>query len=204
MMLPVAIALCRELPGPKSIRALMLGLAYSASIGGIATPIGTPPNVVLMGIYEETTGKSIGFMDWMLLGGPLAIVFLLIAWFYLTRNVESVENEDSLDRLPRLNPMNSHEKRVLFVFALTALAWITRAQPFGGWSSLLGITTIGDDTIALAAATLLFVVPSGKENGDKLLDWESAGKILRFTHSLWGWHCDCQSFWRIGPFFGHR
>ena len=177
MMLPVVLALCSELPGPKSVRALMLGLAYSASIGGIATPIGTPPNVVLMGIYEETTGKSIGFLDWMMLGGPIAIVFLFIAWFYLTRSLESSENEDSLDHLPKLDAMNSHEKRVLFVFALTALAWITRAQPFGGWSGLLDIKTIGDDTIALAAAALLFVIPSGKGDGDKLLDWESASKI---------------------------
>ena len=69
MMLPVALALCHELPGPKSMRALLLGLAYSDRARWSTTPIGTPPNVVLMGIYEETTGNTIGFLDWMLLGG---------------------------------------------------------------------------------------------------------------------------------------
>ena len=177
MMLPVAIALCGELPGPKSVRSLMLGLAYAASIGGIATPIGTPPNVVLMGIYEETTGKSIGFLDWMVLGGPLAAVFLVVAWFVLTRGLEKHPNEDGLDRLPRLGAVTPYEKRVLFVFAFTALAWIFRAQPFGGWSGLLGIATVGDDTVALAAAALLFVVPNGEGKGEKLLDWETAHKI---------------------------
>ena len=100
---PVAIALCRELPGPKSIRALMLGSLTLLALVVLRHPSARH----LTSCSWESMKKpqrSIGFMDWMLLGGPLAIVFLLIAWFYLTRNVESVENEDSLHRLPRLNP----------------------------------------------------------------------------------------------------
>jgi len=177
MMLPVAMALCQELPGPKSVRALLLGLAYSASIGGIATPIGTPPNVVLMGIYQETTTKTIGFMDWMVLGGPIAIVLLLVAWVYLTRNLEESSASAAGHNLPKLGPMGRHERRVLLVFMLTALAWITRAQPFGGWSGLVGLTTVGDDTVALAAAALLFMIPTGETKGERLLDWETARKI---------------------------
>ena len=175
MMLPVVLALCAELPGPKSVCAMLLGLAYSASIGGIATPIGTPPNVVLMGIYEETTGSGIGFLDWMLLGYPVSAILLVAAWIYLTRNVEkdSSLTSDSADQ--NRASMSSHELRVLIIFALTALAWITRKQPAGGWSELLGAATVGDDTIALAAAALVFVVPSGE--GGKILDWESAVKI---------------------------
>jgi len=177
MMLPVALALCHELPGPKSIRALLLGIAYSASIGGIATPIGTPPNVVLMGIYQEVTGKEVGFLDWMLLGGPIAICLLVVAWVYLTRGLGGTTKANVQNALPDLGAMRTNEKRILTIFALTALAWITRAQPFGGWTGLLELTTVGDDTIALAAAALLFVVPSGEGKGQKLLDWETAVKI---------------------------
>ncbi|MBM73846.1 MAG: sodium:dicarboxylate symporter [Proteobacteria bacterium] len=175
MMLPVVVALCAELPGPKSVCALLLGLAYSASIGGIATPIGTPPNVVLMGVYQETTGADIAFLDWMLLGYPVAIVLLLLAWIYLTRNIER-DDLVQADMSPhKLGSISTQEKRVLIVFALTALAWITRKQPAGGWSYILETTTVGDDTVALAAAALVFVVPNG--SGGKLLDWESAVKI---------------------------
>ena len=177
MMLPVALALCHELPGPASVRALLLGIAYSASIGGIATPIGTPPNVVLMGIYQETTGLEVGFLEWMILGGPIAAVLLLVAWIYLTWRIEPSDSRDTLGNLPVLGPMSSHEKRILVVFGLTALAWITRGQPFGGWSGLLELKTVGDDTVALAAAAALFMIPSGAGAGKKLLDWETAVKI---------------------------
>jgi len=179
MMLPVALALSDELPGPESVRALLLGLAYAASIGGIATPIGTPPNIVLMGIYQEATGADIGFLDWMLLGGPIALVLLATAWVYLTRSIppSSSGSTTSLDALPELGRMSAHETRILIVFGLTAFAWITRAQPFGGWTGMLGLTTVGDDTVALAAVVVLFLVPSGEPNGERLLDWESATKI---------------------------
>ena len=179
MMLPVALALAEKLPGANSGRALLLGLAYSASIGGIATPIGTPPNIVLMGIYQEATGLDIGFLDWMLLGFPIASVLLILAWLYLTRPLSSAPKSDtsSLEALPTLGAMSTHEKRVLLVFGVTALAWMTRAQPFGGWSGLVGLRTVGDDTVALAAAVILFLVPSGQPDGSKLLDWESAVKI---------------------------
>jgi sodium-dependent dicarboxylate transporter 2/3/5 len=177
MMLPVVVALCQELPGPRSVRAMLLGLAYSASIGGIATPIGTPPNVILMGVYEETTGNTIGFLDWMALGVPIAFSLLFLAWLYLTRKVETSQMEKSEEAIPDLGPMRVYEKRVLVVFALTAIAWMTRAQPLGGWSEALGLTTVGDDTVALTAAALLFIIPNGEERGGKLLDWETASKI---------------------------
>ena len=72
--------------------------------------------------------------------------------------------------------MTTHEEAILAVFSLTALAWITRAQPFGGWTGLLGLKTVGDDTVALAAVVILFLIPSGQQDGSKLLDWESAVK----------------------------
>ncbi len=175
MMLPVVLALCAELPGPKSVCAMLLGLAYSASIGGIATPIGTPPNIVLMGVYEETVGASIGFLDWMLLGYPISLILLVFTWIFLTRNLEHRSFEASDDVIQSRAPMSIHERRVLVIFALTALAWITRKQPQGGWSELIGAAAVGDDTIALAAAALVFVVPNG--SGGKVLDWETAVKI---------------------------
>ena len=174
MMLPVVLALCVELPTPKSERALLLGLAYSASIGGIATTIGTPPNAVLVAIHEEATGIEIGFLEWMMVGVPVSIVMLICAWVYLTRPLKSTTNTGPIS-LPILAAMSTTERRVLAVFAVTALAWITRKQPFGGWSGWLDLSTVGDDTIALAAAAALFVLPSG--NGDKLLDWKTAVTI---------------------------
>ena len=174
MMLPVALALCEEMPGPKGARALLLGLAYSASIGGIATPIGTPPNVVLMGVYKESTGNEIPFLDWMMMGYPIAIVLLFFAWLYLTLPLKE-QIEIDTKRLKSATQISPHEKRILIVFGLTASAWITRTQPFGGWSGYLNITTVGDDTVALGAAALVFVIPDGK--GSKLLDWETASKI---------------------------
>jgi len=179
MMLPVALALADELPGQESVKALILGLAYAASIGGIATPIGTPPNIVLMGIYQETTNTDIGFLDWMLMGTPIAAVLLITAWLYLTHSLPRATSSESvsLNALPELGPMSSHEKRILTVFGLTALAWITRAQPFGGWTGLLGLTTVGDDTVALTAVVFVFLIPSGEPDGSRLLDWESATKI---------------------------
>lgn len=172
MLLPVALAVLdgsedRERLAPP----LLLGIAYSASIGGVGTPIGTPPNLIFMQVFEETTGQAISFTQWM--GWALPVVALLVPAMalVLTRNLSG-----SLAlQLPRVGPWQTHERRVMVVFGLTALAWITRGEPFGGWMTWFGLPQANDASVALLAVVLLFLVPDGK--GNRLLTWERASTI---------------------------
>ena len=103
MMLPVALALCERFATLRTKQALLLGIAYAASIGGIATPIGTPPNVVLMGIYEETTGLELSFSTWLSFGYPLALALVAVAWLLLVRSLNHADLIDVAKRLSRVS-----------------------------------------------------------------------------------------------------
>ncbi len=174
IMLPIVIALTGMMASTRSMEVpMLLGLAYGASIGGMATPIGTPPNLVLLGVLEENTGESIPFLSWMLLAGPIACVLLLATWWVLKRRLSSVV---STIELPTPSPMTSYERRVLMVFGIVVLLWVTRQQPVGGWSGQLSGIAVGDDTIALLGVVLAFVVPSGVQD-KRLLTWDQAVKI---------------------------
>ncbi len=183
MMLPVALALCERFSSLRTKQALLMGIAYAASIGGIAPPIGTPPNVVLMGIYQETTGLELSFSTWLSFGYPLAITLVAVAWWLLVRSLEgpdlamSRSATSSAEKEQGLGPISSQERRVLGIFILTAFAWITRKEPFGGWSELFGVTTMGDDSVALAAALAFFIIPAAPGSSQRLLDWETAKGI---------------------------
>jgi sodium-dependent dicarboxylate transporter 2/3/5 len=183
IMLPIALAILKHIDNRELKVALILGIAYAASVGGIGTPIGTPPNVIFMGIYEEQTGKEFGFLAWMKIGIPVVLLALPIMALWLTRNV-TLEHKIEL---PELGPWRSEEKRTLWVFGLTAVAWITRKEPFGGWSSALDIPIAGDSTVALFAVVLMFLIPNGK--GSRLLDWDTAktipwGMLLLFAGGI--------------------
>ena len=171
IMLPMALAILSNIDNKNLKVALILGIAYAASIGGLGTLIGTPPNVIFAGIYEEQTGKEFGFINWMKIGVPIVLISLPVMAFWLTRNVKLTDKIV----LPQIGNWRVEEKRTLWVFGLTALAWITRNDPFGGWSELLNITIAGDGTVALLAVVIMFILPNGK--GDKLLDWQTAKKI---------------------------
>ena len=173
MLLPVVLAISMEFKDPRIVSSLLLGLAYSASIGGLATPIGTPPNIILIGAYQEMFQRSISFVEWMIFAVPIALFLLLACYAFLSLSLSS--NKITSVQLPKLPPISSPEKRFLLVFTGTAIAWITRAQPYGGWTGLFEITTIGDDTIALASVVLLFLIPNGQ--GEKLLNWDAAKQI---------------------------
>ncbi len=193
MMLPVALAVLERESTERLAVPLMLGIAYSASIGGLVTPIGTPPNGVFLSIYQETTGQTVAFGQWMLLAGAVSVIMFFVAWVVLTFRLSKVGAID----LPKTGNWTPAQKRTLAVFALTALAWITRAMPYGGWSSWLDIKTAGDSTVALLAAIALFLIPSGERyrgeqsegyppSGDspsgqrsakRLLDWQTAVTI---------------------------
>jgi len=176
MLLPVALATVEGANDKRLTSALLLGIAYAASIGGIGTPIGTPPNALFMSTYNETTGNSLGFLGWMKWAVPLVIVFIPLAMLWITRNLP----ETLKVNVPSTGKWTTIEKRVLWVFAATALLWITRQEPFGGWSQLTGLTKANDASIALLACIALFIIPDGKVvNGKqgKLLNWETANKI---------------------------
>jgi len=183
IMLPIALAILKHIDNKELKVALILGIAYAASVGGIGTPIGTPPNVIFMGIYEEQTGKEFGFLSWMKIGIPVVFLALPIMALWLTRNVKLADRIE----LPKLGPWRSEETRTLWVFGLTAVAWITRKEPFGGWSEALNIPIAGDSTVALFAVVVMFLVPNGK--GSRLLDWDTAktipwGMLLLFAGGI--------------------
>jgi len=176
MLLPVALATVESANDKRLTSALLLGIAYAASIGGIGTPIGTPPNALFMSTYNETTGSSLGFAGWMKWAIPLVIIFIPIAMLWITRSLPKKLEVN----VPATGAWTIVEKRVLWVFAVTALLWITRQEPFGGWSQLTGLTKANDASIALLACIAMFIIPDGKPVDGKqgrLLDWETANKI---------------------------
>ena len=172
MLMPVALAVLASCSDRNSLAApLLLGLAWSCSIGGLGTPIGTPPNLILVQVYEENTAQTISFGQWMSWGIPVVLTLLPLAWWWVTRAVPR-----ELDiQLPAVGPWRSAERRVLVVFGLTAVAWITRAEPFGGWQTWLDLPAANDASVALLAVVALFVVRD--DQGEPLIDWAKASRI---------------------------
>lgn len=170
--------------------ALMLGIAYAASIGSLGTIIGTPPNTLLVGYLSKEHDIDIGFGQWMLVGVPLAVVFLIICWFLLTKvlfrpEIDEIPGGRQLmsSELDKLGRMSGGEKRVLAIFVLAAASWV--GVPLI-WPDDVPISDAG---IAMVVALLLFVLPAGAARGVRLLDWESAvelpwGVLLLFGGGL--------------------
>lgn len=175
--------------------ALMLGIAYAASVGSVSTIIGTPPNALLVGHMSDTHDVTIGFGQWMLVGGPVAIIMLFVTWFLLTKvifrpEIKEVPGGSELIRaeLAKLGPMSSAEIRVLIIFFLAAVSWISVPLISDYW---LGLDDpfISDAGIAMAVGVLLFLLPAGANRGVRLLDWSSAvnlpwGVLLLFGGGL--------------------
>lgn len=159
--------------------ALMLSIAYAASIGGVATLIGTPPNAILAGVIESNYGYSIGFAQWMLFGVPVSLTMLALGWFYLTRIAFKSEFDELpggkhsiQQKLDELGPMSLPEKKVLSIFALVAVSWILR-----GLLDIEELSAVSDASIAIAGAVLLFIIPADKNMSEPLLDWHTAKTI---------------------------
>jgi sodium-dependent dicarboxylate transporter 2/3/5 len=162
--------------------ALMLAIAYSASIGGVGTLIGTPPNAFLASFMSSTYGITIDFFTWMLFGVPIVLVMLPIAWLLLTQLVFPARRLGIGDagavirhELAALGPMSRAERIVAGVFLAAALGWIFRAQIV----ALTGLP-LNDTSIALLAALVLFAWPLSRADGTFVLDWEAA------RHVPWG------------------
>jgi sodium-dependent dicarboxylate transporter 2/3/5 len=179
MLLPVAYAVLQSVDSSggtsqdskKLAVPLFLGIAYAASIGGLGTPIGSPPNIVFLKIYGEATGSVPSFTQWMLWGLPVVMVLLPLAALWITRHL----NATAPLRIPQAGAWRSEEAWVLVIFFLTALAWITLREPFGGWSQWLNVPSANYAAVALTSVILMFILPNGQ--GGKLLDWESASTI---------------------------
>jgi sodium-dependent dicarboxylate transporter 2/3/5 len=189
MMLPIGLAIAKKISElsdqntPEATtrfnKSLMIAIAYAATIGGMATLIGSPTNAIFSAVSMQLYQQEMTFFDWFSFGLPLAIILLFIGWMYLTRVAFSVKMEDStaareeIDKnLKSFGSMNYEEKAVAIVFGVTASAWILRS--FVLEDLLPGI----DDTIiAITGAVSLFLIPSRKRKGEFLMTWEAAAQL---------------------------
>lgn len=210
MMLPIALAVIDQLAGLSEVEGksdpatqqqvkrsfsvvLLLGIAYSASVGGVGTIIGSPTNVAFLGFLSETYPDmpEIAFVDWMMLTMPIVILFTPLSWAYLCRfagdlPLSKIRFHGSSDviegELQRLGPMRYEEKVVTVVASATALLWIFRnpieagSVTVPGWSQLFANADLmQDSTVAMVMAMLLFLLPSGNQ-GQRLMDWETVSR----------------------------
>ncbi len=188
MILPVGLAIIAQLKDdPNTIenenvvfgKSIMIAIAYSASIGGMATLIGTPPNMIFAGVVEQSYGIKISMFDWMKFAIPISATLLIICWLYLTKVAYKFPNEEFsegrkeiLNQIKLLGKFSYEESRVLIVFALTAIAWILR-----GFLETI-IPAIDDTIIAISFAVILFIIPTKKNSVDRtLLVWKDTVKL---------------------------
>jgi len=191
MMIPIALAILGQ-AGDKTLeRPLLLGMAYAASVGGMATPIGTPPNLIFMSVLEETFDKQMSFATWMSYALPIVVVLFPMIWWWVTRSIRGAKKIE----MPEAGAWRPSEVRVLVIFTCAAFLWVFRQGPWGGWSGLIpGGSAIGDATVGLAASMALFICPAGEDLSSKtdetasestssprpverLLDWDTAAKV---------------------------
>jgi len=199
MMLPIALAVVDHVrrsdreAGTALAPVLLLAIAYSATLGGIGTIVGTPPNAVFVGSFSQIfpDAPEIGFLQWMIVGVPIVLITVPLVWLYLvkvagrlSRFEVSADPEFLHAQLAQLGPLRAPEKRLLAIFVTTALLWMTRRSlDFGaftlpGWSDLFpNPGLIGDSTVAIAMASLLFALPAGDADRSRLLDWASAVRL---------------------------
>ncbi len=190
MMVPIALSAAAALKDEsgKFVVALLLGVCYAASIGGVATPIGTPTNLIAMDWLQRETGSSISFPQWMAFGIPAVLILVPAAWWSVTRGLGTFKDGAAAVERVRLDKqglgkMTEPERRVAIIFALVAMLWVSRLWTFGfaesqGWSALGVVNNAqGDMMIAIFGALLVFLVPAGAETNRALLKWEEAVKL---------------------------
>ncbi len=198
MMVPIAIGAIARLEtdgnaaNQRLVVALLLGIAYAASMGGIATLIGTPPNLALARIYSQTfpDQPEISFTSWFVFAFPISVTFLAITWVGLSAWVRHDGGSVTIDRrhfandLAQLGPLAREERLVLVHFVALALLWLTRgdlvlgATRIAGWGSRLGLSGYVDDgTVAVAVATSLFMWRTPNSPSGRLMDWRTARKL---------------------------
>jgi sodium-dependent dicarboxylate transporter 2/3/5 len=163
----------------------LLGVAYAASIGGLGTIVGSPPNGILVRFVEQSSGARVSFVGWMRIGLPVVLVFLPLAWFLTTRvmfpsRMGGIEGGQEFVRAEwaRLGPLGRGERATLAVFAVTALLWMT-APLLGRWEvrGVRPFAGLSDAGIAIAAAIALFLLPADRATGRRVMDWSDAVKL---------------------------
>ena len=187
MMLPIALSVINQLNDhPDTLenenkvfgKALMLGVAYSASAGGIATLIGTPPNLIFAGFAQDNFNIEISFFQWMKIGLPISIILMVFIWLLLTKYAFKLNKvgfpggKEEIKRLLfKMGKISNEEKKILFVFTLTILCWIFRKNTIN-----LLIPNFDDSMIAISSAIILFILPS-KDKKEPILKWKDAVTI---------------------------
>jgi len=188
VMLPIALSVVYLLnngmdqPDKNFALSLMLSIAFSANVGGLATLIGTPPNLVIAGFMESEYGVQISFVKWMMMGVPFTCLMLGVIYFVLVKWVYPNKFEHSATAQPgsvinaelaKLGAMSALEKRVLIIFALTICLWVLRAN-INEWQSVIRLSDTG---ISMLAALSLFAIPSSFSKGQFVLDWQDTAKL---------------------------
>ncbi|ADR22165.1 SLC13 family permease [Marivirga tractuosa] len=182
MMLPIALSVVKLLEAHEDTfsgfnrfkAALFLGIAYSANVGGMATIIGTPPNVVLVGLVKSILGKEISFASWLIIGIPTVAIMLIIIYQMLTKvlfphGITKIEKAELFigQEIKQLGNWSKEEKWVAIIFSITALCWIFKSQV----NSVLGIEILNDTVTAMSGGLATFLIPLNK-SGKMLMNWE--------------------------------
>lgn len=188
MMFPIALSVIHVMKennkGEGNIAnfslTIMLAIAYASNIGGIATIIGTPPNVAYLAYIEKKYSYSVGFLDWMMLCAPLAIVLLIslywvmVKWLFPNRIKSDLATRQLIrDELTELGPVSINEKRVLIIFICTAFLWITKDLI----NATQSVLKLNDTMIAVIGAIALFICPAKGEKNDSILEWDDTKRM---------------------------
>ncbi len=188
MMVPIGLAIAKQArgyyTGPsdkfKFDTCLMLSIAYAASIGGVGTIIGTPPNGVLVSQIDKIFNMEISFAQWLTVGIPLVVVMITVTWLIMTKVTFSLNNislpggkEFIKEEIQKLGVIKKEEIIIICVGIFVSFCWISRSFLF----KHIGLSLVHDSTIAILGALLLFIIPSDFKKGEFLLDWKTAVKI---------------------------
>ena len=190
MMLPIALSIITVFKEDKNNiknnnfdKALVLSIAFSATIGGIATIIGTPPNTVMAAMLSEMYNYEINFVDWLKIGLPTSIILLPITWIILTflcfplGSKTTIKDKVIKDKIKELGKISQDEIMVGIVFIITASLWISRKWLSTALDGVIPAGALNDSTIAIMAAIFLFIIPSNRPKRKRLIDWQVAQNI---------------------------
>lgn len=178
MMLPMVLAVIKNLDHEENSRFprfLLLSIAYAASIGGMATLVGSPPNSIMAGYLHDNQGIDISFVDWMKFGMPITLVLLTGLYFYFIMRLRGESNGDKIHVGIEKKPWNKDQIRVILLFAVVVLMWSFRTLILAYTKESFPSFTYGDEHIAILAAIVMFILPSTK--GEPMLIWTDTAKL---------------------------
>lgn len=203
VMLPIGLSLLSQAKGHVRLgAALALAVSYGATIGGMATPVGTPPNLVMISLWKQQfpDQPAIGFGQWMLFCTPYAFIYLMLTWWLMTRVMFRMPGPATVDRkhlraeLNALGPASRDEKLAGLVFAITALLWITGDKidfsdsfAFPGWRAAIGLKELGDPAVGMLGGLVLFLIPSKRSTSPEPTEGDPGSSQGSGRGSLLDW-----------------